>query len=146
MEDLAPPFVLATEIRRGLENGEHVRIAVKKFLDGKKSDFHSVVLKWFLLVERGEKTDLLLATVQSPYRRSLLSLCEKSFKGASISNPLKDLEEEIANATQAEVDAFISKLPLLALIPLLLFQFPAFMLLLVGPILSEAMMTLGGLR
>ncbi|MGE0631696.1 MAG: hypothetical protein AB7O96_04775 [Pseudobdellovibrionaceae bacterium] len=145
MEDLAPPLLLSLEIRRALDNGEHVRTGIKKFLESKKSDFHSILLRWLMLVERGEKVSHLLTEIKSPHRRALLDLLEKSFKGQSISSPLRDLEEEIGSAAQAEVDAYISRLPFIALVPLLLFQFPAFMLLLIGPILLEAVSQMGGM-
>lgn len=144
MENLAPPLILALEIRRSIENGEHVRLGIKRFLAQEAhSDFGKQVLKWLILVERGESSHKVLDSIQSQHRRALLLLLEKSFNGVSISAALQDLEEEVSVAAASEMEGFLQKLPFVTLIPLLLFQFPAFMLLLVGPVLLEALHQLG---
>ena len=40
-------------------------------------------------------------------------------------------------AIQSEIDQYVSDLPLRAMLPLLFFQFPAYLLLLLGPILLQ---------
>jgi hypothetical protein len=73
----------------------------------------------------------------SPYRRELISLVGLGLSGAPVVAKLRELEVEIRWACQDELDLFIARLPLRALLPVLLIQFPAFLILLFGPILSE---------
>ena len=47
---------------------------------------------------------------------------------------LKDLEKEIMEVCKEDLEKHLEKLPYICLIPLMLFQFPAFLLLLIGPL------------
>lgn len=57
--------------------------------------------------------------------------------GQPVLDHLAALEDEITKAADAELDIHISTLPFKMLIPLLLFQFPAYLVLLLGPALRE---------
>ncbi|MEN0059151.1 MAG: hypothetical protein AAGB31_09985, partial [Bdellovibrio sp.] len=57
---------------------------------------------------------------------------------------LNRLEEEIIEACREEMAERLAQLPFILLVPLLLFQFPAFLLLLFGPLLNNFFHSLGG--
>jgi hypothetical protein len=62
---------------------------------------------------------------------------ERGCNGQPVIEYLEGLEKEIDFASHAELDLHISTLQFKALIPLLLFQFPAYLVLLLGPLLRE---------
>ena len=50
---------------------------------------------------------------------------------------------EVEAAAELELQAHVAQLPLKVLLPLLFFQFPAYLLLLLGPVLRELSRSLG---
>lgn len=70
----------------------------------------------------------------SLYRQSLFSLLFVGVQGNSILPQLRELRSEIEAQLELDMKAHIESLPLKMLIPLLLGMFPAFLILLLGPI------------
>jgi hypothetical protein len=68
-------------------------------------------------------------------RRQCLETLQQGLRGESIYQQICSLEEEVLEATKLEIEEFVSLLPMKSLIPLLFFQFPAFLALLLGPFL-----------
>ena len=80
---------------------------------------------------------------ESHYQAAFWELIERGSQGQPILEALISLENEVDLAAGAELDLHISTLPFKVLMPLLLLQFPAFMLLLLGPLLRELSQQLG---
>jgi len=144
MDHIAPPLQLVANIKRSVEVGSSIRSGVLSFIQAENSHFAKDVSKWISLNDQGLDTAIILQKQRSQYRRSLLELLERGLRGESIYVYLCQLEQEIIEACQDEISRKLSKLPFLLLGPLLLMQFPAFLLLLFGPLLENFFHSLGG--
>ena len=81
-------------------------------------------------------------TFQTLYRQSFFLILENGVQGSSILPRLKELRLEIESQLELDMKAHIDSLPLKMLIPLLLCMFPAFLVLLLGPITQSFMETM----
>ncbi len=137
MEGLAPPLACLLEVRLGLENGASVNRALVDYLGEAQGDFADELRQWRILYEQGVSTEGFIARQQSSYRRALFSLFERGLRGEPILSGLNDLEKEMVEACRDQLELHLRRLPILGLIPLMLFQAPALLLLLFGPILTD---------
>lgn len=144
MDHIAPPLLLVAHVKRSIEVGSSLRSGVFAFIHRSRSDFSKDVSKWISLRDQGLESSLVLEKQRSQYRRSVLELLERGLRGESIYGYLCQLEQEIMEACEDEISRKLSKLPFLLLGPLLLMQFPAFLLLLFGPLLENFFHSLGG--
>ena len=144
MESLAPPLKLLICVRRCIERGQSVRQGIFLYLKAPDSHFFADVNHWISLLQQGKDTRICLANISSAHRRVLLQTLERGLRGESIQAAINSLEEELVGACQQEIDQKVAQLPFLMLIPLLLFQFPAFLMLLFGPLLKNFLHSLGG--
>lgn len=67
----------------------------------------------------------------------LQQLIQRGLKGDPILPALTELEQDLTERALSEIDRQTSTLPIWSLLPLLLFQFPAILLLMVGPVLES---------
>ena len=137
MEALAPPLEFIIDVRFSIEKGCSIKkaaeIAASKATDEKwKRNLHI----WLGLLEIG-RSSLPIKNSLSPARRQCLDLIEQGMKGESIYSHVCALEEEFLQAAQAEMEQYVATLPIKSLIPLLFFQFPSFLILLLGPFLAQ---------
>ena len=140
MANLAPPLSLLLQVRQSLENGQSCQSGVRKYLGSHPDDdFFPIVLQWFSLAEQGLSTSKIKSHLRSPYRFTLLTLLENGISGKPILKPLRSFESELVEACKLEIESDLTALPFKILIPLLLFQFPAFLLLLLGPLFIQFM-------
>ncbi|UXR65834.1 hypothetical protein EZJ49_06175 [Bdellovibrio bacteriovorus] len=144
MEGVAPPLKLLLDVKRAVERGQSVRQGVLTYLKNEKDDLAPVVAQWLALLQQGQDTKACLMQLSSLYRRSLLQILERGLRGEAVYNVLLQLEIELVEACQEEISNKVARLPFILLIPLLLFQFPAFLMLLFGPLLQNFFHSLGG--
>lgn len=144
MESMNPALGLLFAVKRSLERGQSVKIGVIEYLKDQKGDFVTEVSTWFSYWQQGLPTQALLQKQTSSYRRVLMHTLERGLNGEPIYNYLVSLEEEIIKACETSLSSSLGRLPFLLLIPLLLFQLPAFLALLFGPLLSQFFEALGG--
>lgn len=138
MEGLAPPLKCAIEIRTALQNGETVRVGLTRYLEmAGGDDFASDIRQFIFCWDQGQNWRAVIAKIKSPHRRALLELVASGFAGQPILSHLTELQAEIENASDLEIREYMEILPVKMLIPLLLFQFPAFLVLLFGPLLRR---------
>lgn len=142
MEDISPTLHLSLIVRTALENGHSVRTGVRQFLSLSHDPFVEVVSKWLLFVDQEQSPNALLENLH-PYRRALLLLLDKGLKGLPVLTHLIVLEEEIIQSCELEMETQIQKLPLLIMLPLFLLMFPAYLILLFGPIIQSLLMHTG---
>ncbi len=134
MENISPSLLLLLDVRAALENGTSVRTGVLHFLKNHHESFAESVSTWLLKLDQGQETQSLLVKLH-PCRRTLLILLEKGIKGVPILNQIAELEAEIVRSCEAELEEQIQKLPIKLMIPVLFLMFPAYLILLLGPIL-----------
>lgn len=144
MESIAPPLALILQVKRSIERGQSVRQGIVSYLKRAEDDFSPVVVQWMALMQQGQDPNLRLAAEISIYRKMLLQLLERGLRGESIYNMILQLEQETTEACQDEINEKIARLPFQLLVPLLIFQFPAFLMLLFGPLLQNFFHSLGG--
>lgn len=141
MEGLAPPLQLAIEMQSSLANGESIRSGIVRFASNSPinaaGEFARTVRRFLIAWDQSQDWRSILKQVESPYRRSLLELAANGLSGQSIQSALAELQREIEIACDEEIKLHIDMLPLKMLLPLLLLQFPAFMMVLFGPLLSR---------
>ncbi len=137
MDCLAPPLNALLQIQMNIKNGLSVRSAIHLYLKNQPdSAFASSLRQWLFCRETG-KTFTDLSLTKKPYRKTLLDILERGLKGEPILGLLQDLEEELKTIALEDLEQQIQTLPFISLIPLFLFQVPAFFLLLLAPLLLE---------
>lgn len=144
MEGVAPPLELLLAVKRTLEKGQPTKAGVHLYLKRHDGEFAATVTQWLALLHQGKETQILITRLSSQHRQVLLQLLERGLRGEAIYNVLLTLEEEILEACHEELTNKLARLPFILLVPLLLFQFPAFLLLLFGPLLQNFFHSLGG--
>ena len=141
MVGLAPPLKAVLEIRLQIENGVSVPQAVRIYA---QRNLHNPFAKelglWLFTKETGKNHDE--KAFNTFYRRRLIDLLSYGLKGEPILEALIDLERDLVFITNEDLEQHLQKLPLINLIPLMLFEFPAFFLLLVGPLLLNLLSAL----
>lgn len=135
MENIAPSLLLVWEIKRSLDTGRSVSNGVKNYLNRSPTcSFKTEVQIWWLSMNNDQivfcRSNLNLK------RRYLLETLELGLKGHSIGNTLKSLEDELILSCEDEIQKHVARLPLLALVPLMLMIFPSMMILVIAPLLK----------
>jgi tight adherence protein C len=142
MESMNPLLHLILNIRLGLERGESLRIVLRDYLARHQTELTPELRDWVLHVEQGRPLQQELRAWHSPHRRSLLSILQRGSKGEAILPALTLIEAEVFEACEEELEKRAALLPLKCLVPLLLLQFPALLILILGPLLAELMKSL----
>ncbi len=137
MENLAPPLSCVLEILSATANGESIRTGFLSYLSHFNDEFSILGRKFLFAWDKDQNWQKLIQDEKSSYRRILLELVAAGLSGMSIQNQLKEVQIEIERGMDLEIKRHIDLLPLKMMVPLLLFQFPAFLILLFGPILSQ---------
>lgn len=135
MDGLNPCLALISDVRRSLEGGESVRLAVRRFARG-RDPFCEQSGRWLMLIEKGGDASLVLKELSSPHRRMLLGLLERGLRGEPIALALREFETEIIQACRNDMERHLTLMPFRLLVPLMLLIFPSLMLLLFGPFLD----------
>ena len=126
-----------------MESGESLRSGLRDYFLAPPDDFTPTVQAWLQLLERGCQTQELARRIRSPARRHLLALLERGLRGEPILSGLITMDEEVQEQCLLEIDNFLADLPFRMLLPLLFFLFPAFVILLLGPLLMRVVGSMG---
>lgn len=138
MDDLSPTLHLILCAREALERGDSIRVGIAEFIDADKSD-----LKLFLLnraLEAGDSRKLPRELKET--EKSALSVLRRGLDGESILPVLKELEADLIERSDSEIEDFTQKLTFRCLIPLMIFVFPGYLVLLLGPTLERLLISL----
>ena len=142
MEGLAPPLKCLLEIQLNLSNGESLRTSLLHYGKEVSDEFSNQIKLWLFYYEQGKDFEPLLQKIKSPYRRVLLEVFELGLGGHPILKRLEELEDEISKACQAEIEEHLTRLPFLSLLPLFFLQLPSFLLLMLGPFVTQLLKSL----
>ena len=138
---LAPPLKAVLEIRLQIENGVSVPQAIRLYSQRNLDELFAKELGlWLFAKETGKNYSQ--EVFNTFYRRRLIDLLNCGLKGEPILEALYDLEKDLVFVTNEDLERHLQSLPFISLIPLLLFEFPAFFLLLVGPLLLNLLSAL----
>jgi hypothetical protein len=137
MESIASPLHFVTYLLRTLETSQSLDNSLRSYLQTESNDICPQIKVFY---ERWLAKDLGnfdFVPKSQHYRKAIFEVIWMGLNGKTIYPVLKTLEEEIIQACEQEIHSQASKLPFLLLLPLLLLQTPAFLLLLFGPILKQ---------
>ena len=135
MESVSPTLKLLLLCKQYISSQRSLHLAITDFIKNEEGDFVDHVEVWLYCYEQGH--DFFVKDIElNIYRRELLQIIEKGLQGVPILSILQGLQLEIVEKSMEEIEDFTAKLPFKMMVPLLFFQFPAFMLLLIGPILK----------
>ena len=136
MEHLAPPYQFTLDLLYELESGGTARSAVKKYTTQFQNEFCLMLRHWLRVQEFG---DLVLAepTFKSSYQKAIWDLLMLSQQGVSLIVPVRELELELRFVCEEQLEQHLATLPYKLMIPLLFMQFPALMVILLGPLLAQ---------
>ena len=137
MDYLAPPLKALLTVQLKIKGGLSVRSAIQSYVrDYTDCPFAKQVELWLFCQQTGHHfNDNQLS--KKVYRKSLLAIFDRGLKGEPILQTLQEFQEELKEISLQNLDQQIQKLPFLTLIPLFLFQVPAFLLLLLAPLLLD---------
>ncbi len=137
MESLAPPLKVCLEVRLAMECGHSLLTALRQILPIVEIDFRQDLIRLVYHVEQHGHVNGVQFESKSLHRKSLLAILSAGLMREPIVQRLIDLEGELIFACEEQIDEFVAALPLKGLVPIMLVQLPAFLLLLFGPILRE---------
>ena len=137
MEALAPSLKCILEIQGSLKGGCGVKTALWNYVRRNDDSFSQQVFEWLRLKEQGGPAKEYRDGVASVYRKTLLSIFDMGLEGLPIIERLEEIEGELLKVSRSELDQYIKRLPFLSLLPLLCFQLPALLLIVLSPVLDE---------
>lgn len=144
MEYLTPPILTAlNDICWRIQAGTSVRDAIERYLATHSDSFSLYIRRWWVAREQslgGFPHD----SNQNAYHLAVLELLDRGLIGQPILDSLFELRTEVRQLCTHRLELHIQNLPIKLLIPLLGLQFPAFLLVLLGPILRRLIQDLGG--
>lgn len=143
MENLEPTLRLIRAVSAAMDSGDSVRIGISQYLQQPADRLTKKVQCWFQLIERGCPTETYLNQIENIHHQITLRLLERGLRGEPIYSHLCLLGEEVQDQNLAEIEVFLAKLPIRMLLPLVFCLFPAFLLLLLGPLLLRVVAGLG---
>lgn len=137
MEDLAPSYSFVLFLQMEMSSGNSVRSIVDNYIkDTELNSFNERLLNWLKWHSSMTFSEFCLKMrMKSTFQRLLFDLLYQSVQGKSIFEPINSLEREMREASQAELDYHLGRLPYKLMVPLLLLQFPALLLLILGPLI-----------
>jgi hypothetical protein len=137
MDNLATPYVFVEHLRYGLESGESLMSIIKRFVLNDISEFSFTMNKWIVFSQQERYTPGDFQKNLPIYRKSIFDLLDLAKSGASIVEPLKSMEKELISICENDLQRHIDKLPFQLMIPMLFLQFPAVLILIIGPLLIQ---------
>ena len=144
MEYLATPYIFVEYLRYSLESGENFQASLKRFIFENPSSFSEQLQKWLILKQIG-KTGVGDFQKKFPVaKKSIFDILDLAYGGVSIIEPLKSMEKELFHICEHDLGKHLDKLPYKLMIPMMLLQFPAVLMLLIGPLLVQFFSELGG--
>ena len=137
MDYLAPPLNAVLQIQLRIKSGSSVHSAIQAYVrDFPECPFAVQTGLWLFYIKSGKNfTEAII--IKKSYRKTLLDILYRGLNGEPILDILQEFEAELKTAALHDLEQQILKLPFLSLIPLFLFQVPAFFLLLLAPLLLE---------
>jgi hypothetical protein len=137
MEGMSPNLELLLILKFGLESGESIKSILETYLKGRTGELPRNIVSLMIARQAGQNLQVISGFGSKMQRQALLSLIQMGLKGETIYPTLCSLETDIRESANLEMERFLALLPTKMLIPLLLFLFPAFLILLFGPIVEN---------
>lgn len=138
MEGMNPYILYIGSICYGLENGDSLQATLNRFI---KENTHVGFAKQLATLRAqtsiGQPIETILNSCQFDTERALLELTSVGLTGEPVLEHFLELEKEVKWRWEQSIEEHIRLLPVKMSLPLLLLMFPAFLILLFGPILKQ---------
>lgn len=140
IKDLNLNLRLLCEIKMSLEQGKAIHSALKSYRDKYRDEVSEFLGRW-----EAQLTGNLNLRVQNVAgfdslrfaSRNILLLAERSLRGESILPALREFEADLLKLLHSEAEEHAAKLPVYLTLPLVGLIFPALMLLVLGPFVTD---------
>lgn len=143
MENLVPPLLSALrEAQWSISAGKSMKESMQNYLERHQDPLAEQLRPLWILRQKGGRADP--TTLNTHFQRAFWDLVERGCEGQPTLEALIALESEVDAAAALELEEHLATLPFKVLLPLLLFQFPAYLILLLGPLLRELQHQIGG--
>ncbi|MDZ4084148.1 MAG: hypothetical protein U1E10_14490 [Bdellovibrionales bacterium] len=149
MDDMNPILECIWFVEEGIRRGESVREALMRWADASATspagsssygrEFRLQVLQVLRNMEGHSGPEV---AALSPFRENFFQILLAGFRGEAILADLMLLKSDIQNQLDLDMKSHVETLPFKMLVPLLLFLFPAFLILLFGPITRSFLQSL----
>jgi hypothetical protein len=141
VEAVAPSYQCVLKVLWSLESGQSARRGLLEFLHEQNGEFAETLTRWLSAREHGLDRSQ-LTNQQGPHTQALFAILEMGLDGAPILENLRTLERSFYQASMDQVEKYIASLPLISLLPTLGLVFPAFVVLLIGPLMQQLLLGL----
>ena len=138
MVHLVPSISFVKVLIEQLEQGQSTFQAIKATAAQEASPFATQVYLWANQQRTGGSLKLWLP--KSHFQLSLMQILLNGMEGSPVYESLKELASEMEMEFELQWKRHLETLPAKLSIPLLLFFFPAYMIMLFGPLLSKFLM------
>ncbi len=135
MENLNPTLRLIMSLREGLEKGESPRQSLQNFIQTETGPLAENLKLWWIQLETRSAEPPCFQLTRS--QKATVNLIQRSFQGESIGAGLALLQQEVTEKCENQIEAYVQGLPLRSLLPLIFLIFPAYLLILLGPLVEE---------
>lgn len=133
MAHLVPSISFVSTIKTNIAQGMSVSSALESSIQREDSDFAKQMLFWKATRERGK----VYRPFKSHFQQSFLEIINSGLDGAPIYEHLCLLEAQMIQEFERQWKLYLESLPFKLSIPLLLFFFPAYIVLLFGPLIMQ---------
>ncbi len=137
MAHIVPSISYVKNFRRIIERGVSVSRASQLTLEIEKSPLASQIYLW--MTHFNESQGEMVWRPKTHYQLSLREILRTGLQGGPIYEPLLQLEEEMVMEFEVQWKAYLESLPMRLTIPMLLLFFPAYVVLLFGPLVTKIM-------
>ncbi len=134
MAHIVPSLSFLIEFKSLLEQGRSVQDCLALLTENPKDEFRQKVFLWWSYEKIKTTNPVEFKTL---YQKSLFEVLRQGLKGAPIYSHLILLQTEMTQEFDRQWKAYLESLPLRLSFPLLLFFFPAYVILLFGPLTTQ---------
>lgn len=134
MVHLVPSLSFIKNLRIHLEQGLTVNASLMTTINKEETSFSQQILFWKAQYDQRTQPT---ADFKSVYQQSFVEILIMGLEGAPIHQSLCLLEVEMEEEFERQWKAYLQTLPVKLSLPLLFFFFPAYIILLFGPLITQ---------
>lgn len=123
--------------RQGLESGQSVARSLEAGLSKESNPFTAKLHHWYACHRAGQNVPHRMKT---DYQVLLLEILVQGLEGCPVHEAIEALERDMEVEFERQWKFYLESLPAKLSLPLLFFFFPAYLILMFGPLLSKFLM------
>lgn len=134
MAHIVPALGFLQQLKRGIEQGRSVHDSFTSIFETDEGPFVNKMALWFAYYKNSVENKVVFKT---QLQKSLVEILSHGLAGAPIYEHLLILEQEMTEEFERQWKVYLEGLPAKLSLPLLLFFFPAYIILLFGPLVIQ---------